>query len=90
MDVETEIADLKRRMGELEGAVNVLAGHIGKIHPDLLRLTGTAQKRFDTVDSMMHRVFDRLDTMNTQVWSLRDDLPDLVADAVTKSIPVKN
>jgi hypothetical protein len=85
MDVETEIAELKRRVGELEGAVTVLSGHISKVHPDLLVLTGTAQKRFDTVDAMMHRVFDRLDTMNTQVWSLRDDLPVLVSDAVRRS-----
>jgi hypothetical protein len=84
MDVETEITDLKRRVGELEGAVSVLTGHLGKVHPDLVTLSSTAKVRFDTVDSLMHRVFDRLDTMNTQVWALRDDLPELVSNAVRK------
>lgn len=85
MNVETEITDLKRRVGELEGAVSILTGHLGKVHPDLISLSATAKVRFDTVDSLMHRVFDRLDTMNTQVWALRDDLPDLVSNAVRKS-----
>jgi hypothetical protein len=84
MDVEREISDLKRRVGDLEGAVSVLTGHLGKVHPELLSLSSTAKVRFDTVDSLMHRVFDRLDTMNTQVWALRDDLPDLVSKAVRK------
>jgi hypothetical protein len=84
MDVETEIVDLKRRVGELEGAVSVLTGHLGKVHPELVTLSTTAKVRFDTVDSLMHRMFERLDTMNTQVWALRDDLPELVSNAVRK------
>ena len=62
MDIEHEIRELKRRVGELEGAVNVVAGQVGK-------------------------VADRLDTLNTQLWSLRDDMPDLVTPAIRATQP---
>ena len=84
MDVEREIHDLKRRVGDLEGAMNVLNGHVGQLHPDLTTLTSATQTRFDTLDETMLRVFARLDTMNTQVWSLRDDMPVLIADAMRR------
>lgn len=85
MDVEREIHDLKRRVGDLEGAVNVLSGQVGKIHPELVALGETSGKRFDIIDTTMDRLVSRLDTMNTQVWSLRDDMPILLADAIALS-----
>ena len=85
MDLETEIKDLKRRVGDLEGAVNVLAGQFSKVHPGLVALTESAGRRFDSVDSLINRAVERLDTVNTQVWSLRDDLPHLVATALRQS-----
>ena len=84
MDVEREIHDLKRRVGDLEGAMNVLNGNVGQLHPGLTTLTSAAQTRFDTLDETMLRVFARLDTMNTQVWTLRDDMPVLIADAMRR------
>jgi hypothetical protein len=78
MDVESEIRELKRRVGDLEGAVNVLAGQIGKVHPEVVSLSKSTETRFDTVEHLMVKVSDRLDLMNTQLWSLRDDLPTLV------------
>jgi hypothetical protein len=87
MDIENEIIELKRRVGDLEGAVNVLAGQVGKVHPDLVALGAATGRRFDKVEDMVGRVANRLDTLNTQLWSLRDDMPDLVASAIksTKS-----
>jgi hypothetical protein len=82
MDVETEILDLKRRMGDLEGAVNVLTGHLREVHPELRALGEVTGRRFDSVDALFGRVFARLDTMNTQIWSLRDDMPDLLSQAL--------
>lgn len=85
MDVETEILELKRRVGDLEGAVNVLAGQISQIGPGIASFRQTAGERFDGVEGLMSRVVSRLDTLNTQVWSLRDDLPELISQAVSRS-----
>ena len=85
MDFECEIRDLKRRVGDLEGALNVLTGQLGKIHPDIVLLGETTLQRFDEVFLTMDRMIHRLDTMNTQVWSLRDDMPSLLADAIRLS-----
>lgn len=84
MDVESEIRELKRRVGDLEGAVNVLTGQFGKVHPEVIALGEVAARRFDTVDRAIERMVARLDTVNTQVWALRDDLPELFASAIGK------
>ena len=85
MDIENEIKELKRRVGDLEGAVNVLTGQFGNVHPDLLALSTVATSRFDKVEDLVGKVAVRMDTMNTQIWSLRDDMPDLVATALKKA-----
>ena len=85
MDIETEINDLKRRVGDLEGAVNVLAGQLGKVHPELVAMGDRTIQRFDAMEGLMNRAVNRLDTVNTQVWSLRDDLQHLVAAAMRQS-----
>jgi hypothetical protein len=85
MDVESEINSLKRRVGDLEGAVNVLAGHVGGVQPELLALRNLAAGHFEKVDTAMGSFVKRLDTMNTQIWSLRDDFPDLVSAAMQKA-----
>ena len=82
MEIEDEIIQLKRRVGDLEGAVSVLTGHVGKVHPELVALTSSAALRFDKVEGLVNKVADRLDTLNTQLWSLRDDMPQLVAVAL--------
>ena len=89
MDYETEIKDLKRRVGDLEGAVNVLAGSAG-LQPELQALRGLTVSGFDKVEDTMSRFVRRLDTMNTQIWSLRDDFPDLVGAALRKTTNTEN
>jgi hypothetical protein len=79
MDFEVEIIELKRRVGDLEGAVSVLSGNMGSIHPELVQLKQLTSQNFDKMDVLMGRFVQRLDTMNSQVWSLRDDLPDLMS-----------
>jgi hypothetical protein len=85
MDIETEIQDLKRRVGDLEGAVNVLTGQLRDIHPNLVTLQSQTTQRFDTVESLMGRIVSRLDDVNLQVWSLRDDFPVLVSEALDQA-----
>lgn len=82
MDIEHEINELRRRVGDLEGAVNVLSGQVGKVHPQLVTLSSTSDRRFDQVQDLVGKVAARLDTVNTQIWSLRDDLPHMLATAL--------
>lgn len=84
MDVESEISELKRRVGALEGAVSVLTGQLVKIHPDLMTHSAATSQRFDKVDEIVGKVVNRIDLLNTQLWSLRDDLPNLVAAALKR------
>ncbi|MBA4173517.1 MAG: hypothetical protein C0511_12935 [Hyphomicrobium sp.] len=87
MDVEDEIRQLRQRVGDLEGAVNLLNGQMSSLHPDLVKLNDLAVKNFDAIDVTLARFMKRLDSMNTQVWGLRDDLPQLVGEAVRKALP---
>ena len=85
MDFESEIKDLLRRVGDLEGAVNVLVGNVGGVQPELQALKSLTASHFDKVEVAMGNFIKRLDTMNTQIWSLRDDFPDLVSAALRKA-----
>lgn len=82
MDLESEIRDLKRRVGDLEGAVGVLSGHLHNVYPELNQLKELSARSFSNLDTLMSRFVQRLDMVNTQVWSLRDDLPSLLSDAL--------
>ena len=82
MDIESEIHELKRRVDDLEGAVNVLTGQFRDVKPSLESIRNETGRRFDVSDQLMQRIVNRLDTMNTQVWSLRDDLPILLDEAI--------
>ena len=82
MDVKAEIDDLKRRVGDLEGAVNVLTGQFGKIHPEILAIKRESAEGFERINKDTASVIARVDTLNSQVWSLRDDLPAMLGEAV--------
>lgn len=84
MDFESEIKELKQRVGDLEGAVNVLGGQIGKVNPNLVALGVETAGRFNRVEELVGKVAGRLDLMATQLWSLRDDLPEVVAEALKR------
>lgn len=85
MDVEVEIRDLKRRMGDLEGAFNVLASRTVAGTSELTAIKQQTAERFDRIDDRIGQVVNRLDTLNNQAWSLRDDLPAMIADAITRT-----
>lgn len=82
MNIENEIQDLKRRVGELEGTVSALNGKLSSFQPDLQSMQRASNERFDAMETLFARLIGRLDTINTQVWSLRDDLPDLISKAL--------
>jgi hypothetical protein len=84
MDIESEIRELKRRVGDLEGAVNVLTGQMRSVHPELVSIRDGTNRRFDASDQMLAGITRRLDTMSTQMWSLRDDLPGMLDEALER------
>ncbi|HZQ11718.1 MAG TPA: hypothetical protein VFB31_02790 [Pseudolabrys sp.] len=96
MDVEAEIRDLKRRVGELEGSFGFLTRQVGDVHKDLLAFEARTEERFDGVDQKLQehdRRFDRLDSkidgvdrkIDTKVDGLAKALPAIVGDAVREA-----
>jgi hypothetical protein len=68
MDIEAEIRDLKRRVGELEGSFAFLTQQVRAVHVDLLGFHEEAKEQFKH--------------LGQQINSLRQDLPDIIAGAV--------
>jgi archaellum component FlaC len=96
MNVEAEIRDLKRRVSELEGSFGFLMEQVKGVHRDLLGFQELTEQRFDGVDAHLDRIDGRLDRVDdrldrvedrlggveTEVRTLREDLPEIVGDAV--------
>jgi len=89
MDVEAEIRDLKRRVGELEGSFGFLTQQVKALHTDLLAFQARTEQRFDNVVERLDKMDGRLGTIDgrlggleKQVRSLREDMPGIVGDAV--------
>jgi uncharacterized coiled-coil DUF342 family protein len=96
MDVEAEIRDLKRRVGEIEGSFGFLTEQIKGVHKDLLTFQAKTEQSFDKVDERFDQVdakldkidakvdrFDgRLDHVETGLRGLRTDLPKIVGETM--------
>ena len=89
MDVEAEIRELRRRVGELEGGWGFLTGQVRAVHVDLLDFKAETEERFDKVDQRLDRVENDVkslktdvQSLKTDVQSLRDDLPSIVGGAM--------
>lgn len=89
MDMEGEIRDLKRRVGELEGGFGFLTQQVRAVHLDLLNFQTLTNNRFDKVDGRFDKVEDRLDRVEgrlgrveTGVRELREELPTVVGDVM--------
>jgi hypothetical protein len=86
MNVEAEICDLKRRVGELEGTFGFPTEQIQSVHRDLLTFQARTESRLDRVESRLDRVEGRLggvegrlDRIEKEVRGLRKDMPGIVA-----------
>lgn len=73
MNLEAEIRELKRRVGELEGGWGFLTGQLRSVHADLLKFQELTEGRFDSVDG-------RLDRLETDVGELKVDVRVLKVD----------
>jgi hypothetical protein len=82
MNVEAEIRDLKRRVGELEGSFGFLTQQIKGVHKDLLTFQGKTEQEFKEIRASLGSMNGRFDRVETSVRTLREDLPAIVADAV--------
>lgn len=92
MDVEAEIRDLKRRVGEPEGSFSFLTGQVRDVHRSLLGFQESTEERFDRiegrldgldgrvgqVDGRLGRVEGRLNLIEQKV----DELPRALAEVV--------
>jgi archaellum component FlaC len=82
MDVEAEIRDLKRRVGELEGGFGFLTQQVQAVHRDLLGFQEQTDQRFDKVDARFDKVEAEIRGVKADVTSLRKDLPTIVGDVM--------
>jgi chromosome segregation ATPase len=67
MDVESEIRDLKRRVGELEGTHGFLTGQLRDVHRAVLGFQDQTNDRFDRVDARFEGVEERLDHVDARL-----------------------
>lgn len=89
MNVEAEIRDLKRRVGELEGSFGFLIEQVKGVHRSLLGFQERTEERLDRlegkvdkVDGRLGKVEGRLGKVENEVHALRKDMPKIVGDAV--------
>ena len=82
MDVEAEIRESKRRVSEIEGSFGFLTEQIKGVHKDLLSFQARTEKRFDQIDERLDKVDGRLDRVERGVRGLRDEMPEIVDDAM--------
>jgi hypothetical protein len=90
MDVEAEIRDLKRRVGELEGGFGFLTQQLRAVHLDLLSFQTETRENFDSVRSEMQDVKSGLKSeiqgVKADVAGLRENLPGIVGGAVREAL----
>jgi len=85
MDIEGEIRDLKRRVGELEGSFGFLTGQLRDVHRSLLGFQGQTNERFDRIDARFDGVdarFDGVEARLGRVAQTIDELPRALAEVV--------
>ena len=66
MDVESEIRDLKRRVGEIEGTYGFLSGQLREVHRSVLGFQEQANDRFGEVEERLDHVDARLERHDEQ------------------------
>ena len=78
MNVEAEIRDLKRRVGELEGSFGFLIDQVKGVHRDLLGFQAKTEQFQAKAEQFQAKTEQRLDRVEKSVKDLRDDMPGIV------------
>jgi hypothetical protein len=82
MDVEAEIRDLKRRVGELEGSFGFLTRQVGDVHKDLLRFEEKTDGKFQEIGGKLREHDGEFSRLKQDLKGLRTDMPKIVGDAM--------
>ncbi len=82
MNVEAEIRDLKRRVGELEGSFGFLTKQVQGVHKDLLRFEERTDSKLQSIDKKLREHDGQFDRLGQDLKGLRIDLPKIVGDAM--------
>jgi hypothetical protein len=80
MNVEKEIADLKRRVAELEGSFGYISGQLREVQ---LFLHNNVDARLTSLEGKVETGFARMDT---RFDALETKLPGIVAGAVGEAL----
>ena len=75
MDVEAEIRDLKRGVGEIEGSFGFLTEQFKGVHKDLLRFEEKTDRKLREHDG-------RFDRIEQELKGLRSDMPKIVGETM--------
>lgn len=75
MDVEAEIRDLKRGVGEIEGSFGFLTEQVKGVHKDLLRFEEKTDRKLREHDG-------RFDRIEQELKGLRSDMPKIVGETM--------
>jgi predicted nucleic acid-binding Zn-ribbon protein len=86
IDVEAEIRDLKRRVGELEGSFGFLTRQVQNVHRDLLSFEEKTEGKLREHDGRFDRVDAKIDALDrkidAKVDGLASALPGIIIDAL--------
>jgi archaellum component FlaC len=89
MNVEAEIRDLKRRVGDLECSFRFLSQQINNLYNDLLAFRARTDQWFEKFEARLEKlegsldgVEGTLDTIEASINSLRKELPLVVASTM--------
>jgi hypothetical protein len=81
MNVEAEIRELERRVGEL-GSFGFLTQQLRAVHKNLLAFQERTEQRFEKIDGRFEKVDGRFNRLEKEVRDLCKDMPGIVASTM--------
>jgi len=82
MNVEAEIRDLQRRVGELEGSFGFLTQQIKSVHKDLLAFQNGMEHFQESMEHFKANTERRFEKVEANINGLRKELPEIVASSM--------
>ncbi len=82
MDVESEIRDLKRRVGELEGTYGFLTGQVRDVHRAVLGFQETNAEELGEIKSDLTQFRSNMERFEARTEQQLDALPRALAEIV--------